>query len=233
MIAFILRRLLFLFLLINSSVFGQQYSAPLDIKMLLSGTFGELRGNHFHSGIDIKTDGVEGQKVYAIAEGYISRIKVSAWGYGKAIYINHPDGRTSVYAHLQKFNNKIDSIVKMEHYKKESFELFQDMKGRVEEEIVRYLFGVRLAEGSNVSNSPSAKRKAAPLVMNHPDATPVLNRSAQSPGLPSRQTPKPARTGGDDVIKTVRNKGPKVGRNEPCPCGSGKKYKKCHGGTAA
>ena len=121
--AFILRRLLFFFLLINSSVFGQQYSAPLDIKMLLSGTFGELRGNHFHSGIDIKTDGVEGQKVYAIAEGYISRIKVSAWGYGKAIYINHPDGRTSVYAHLQKFNNKIDSLVKIEHYKKESFEL--------------------------------------------------------------------------------------------------------------
>ena len=123
MIAFILKRLFLLFLLINSSVFGQQYSAPLDIKMLLSGTFGELRGNHFHAGIDIKTDGVEGQKVYAISEGYISRIKVSAWGYGKAIYINHPDGRTSVYAHLQKFNTRIDSLVKIEHYKKESFEL--------------------------------------------------------------------------------------------------------------
>ena len=133
MIAFILRRLLFLFLLINSSVFGQQYSAPLDIKMLLSGTFGELRGNHFHSGIDIKTDGVEGQKVYAIAEGYISRIKVSAWGYGKAIYINHPDGRTSVYAHLQKFNTKIDSLVKIEHYKKESLSLiFIQIKMKLE-----------------------------------------------------------------------------------------------------
>jgi hypothetical protein len=120
---FILRQLFFFFLLITSSVFGQQYSAPLDIKMLLSGTFGELRGNHFHSGIDIKTDGIEGQKVYAIAEGYVSRIKVSAWGYGKALYINHPDGRTSVYAHLQKFNGRIDSIVKVEHYKKEKFEL--------------------------------------------------------------------------------------------------------------
>ena len=123
MMTFILRRLFFFFLLITSSVFGQQYSAPLDIKMLLSGTFGELRGNHFHSGIDIKTDGIEGQKVFAIAEGYVSRIKVSAWGYGKALYINHPDGRTSVYAHLQKFNGRIDSIVKVEHYKKEKFEL--------------------------------------------------------------------------------------------------------------
>ena len=118
-------------------------------------------------------------------------------------------------------------------YKKESFELFQDMKARVEEEIVRYLFGVRLAEGGNAASSPSAKRKAAPLIMNHPDATPTLNRSAQSLGLPNSQTPRPARTGGDDVIKTVRNKGPKVGRNAPCPCGSGKKYKKCHGGAAA
>ncbi len=118
-----LRRMLFLFPLISFTVFGQEYSAPLDIKMLLSGTFGELRGNHFHAGIDIKTDGVEGQKVYAISDGYVSRIKVSAWGYGKAIYINHPDGKTSVYAHLQKFNDKISSLVKAKHYNEEKFEI--------------------------------------------------------------------------------------------------------------
>ena len=103
---------------------AQNYQAPLDFRMLLSGTFGELRGNHFHAGIDIKTEGVEGQKVYSIAEGYISRIKVSTWGYGKVIYITHPKtGHTSVYAHLQKFSAKIDSIVKKEHYNKESFEI--------------------------------------------------------------------------------------------------------------
>ena len=103
---------------------AQVYQAPLDFRMLLSGTFGELRGNHFHAGIDIKTEGVEGQKVYSIANGYISRIKVSTWGYGKAIYITHPEtGHTSVYAHLKKFSTKIDSIVKKEHYKKESFEI--------------------------------------------------------------------------------------------------------------
>ena len=110
-------------LLSNSFGFGQEYQSPLNFRLLLSGTFGELRGNHFHSGIDIKTEGVEGQKVYAMEEGYVSRIKVSTWGYGKTIYINHPEGRTSVYAHLQKFSTKIESIVKKEHYKKESFEI--------------------------------------------------------------------------------------------------------------
>ena len=116
--------LLIVILLTNVNLTAQNYTAPLDFKMLLSGTFGELRGNHFHAGIDIKTEGVEGQKVRAIADGYISRIKVSTWGYGKVIYITHPEtGHTSVYAHLQKFSNKIDSIVKKEHYKKESFEI--------------------------------------------------------------------------------------------------------------
>ena len=116
--------ILIVILLTNVNLTAQNYTAPLDFKMLLSGTFGELRGNHFHAGIDIKTEGVEGQKVKAIADGYISRIKVSTWGYGKVIYITHPEtGHTSVYAHLQKFSNKIDSIVKKEHYKKESFEI--------------------------------------------------------------------------------------------------------------
>jgi len=116
--------LLIITLLSNNLAFAQDYQAPLDFRLLLSGTFGELRGNHFHAGIDIKTEGVEGQKVYAIADGYISRIKVSTWGYGKAIYITHPEtGHTSVYAHLQKFSTKIDSIVKKEHFKKESFEI--------------------------------------------------------------------------------------------------------------
>ena len=72
--------LLIVILLTNVNLTAQNYTAPLDFKMLLSGTFGELRGNHFHAGIDIKTEGVEGQKVYSIADGYISRIKVSTWG---------------------------------------------------------------------------------------------------------------------------------------------------------
>ena len=107
----------------NYCVISQNYHPPLDFKMLLSGTFGELRSNHFHTGIDIKTEGVEGQKVYAIDDGYVSRIKVSTWGYGKALYITHPDGKTSVYAHLKEFNKNINSYVVDEQYKREKFEL--------------------------------------------------------------------------------------------------------------
>ena len=114
----------FVFLsLLSSIIFGQNYHPPLDFKMLLSGTFGELRSNHFHAGIDIKTEGVEGQKVYAIEDGFVSRIKVSTWGYGKAIYITHPDGKTSVYAHLKSFNKSINDYVVENQYKKESFEI--------------------------------------------------------------------------------------------------------------
>tara|TARA_B100001142_G_scaffold35238_1_gene31072 strand:+ start:531 stop:2228 length:1698 start_codon:yes stop_codon:yes gene_type:complete len=116
--------LLLSILLLNQQSVAQRYAPPVDFKILLSGTFGELRSNHFHTGIDIKTKGVEGHEIKAIADGYISRIKVSSWGYGKTIYLTHPQtGHTSVYAHLQKFSSKIDSLVIKEHYKKEKFEI--------------------------------------------------------------------------------------------------------------
>ena len=84
--------------------FSQDYVSPFDFELKLSGTFGELRNNHFHAGIDIKTNETEGHPIYSIAEGYVSRIKVSTWGYGKTVYINLPDGNTSVYAHMQEFS---------------------------------------------------------------------------------------------------------------------------------
>jgi hypothetical protein len=99
------------------------FRPPLGIPMYLSGTFGELRSNHFHSGMDIKTGGVEGKHVYAIADGYVSRIKVSAGGYGKAIYITHPNGYVSVYGHLKKYNEEIQAFVTSYQYEKESFEV--------------------------------------------------------------------------------------------------------------
>ena len=89
----------------------------------LSGTMGELRSNHFHAGIDIKTLGVEGLEVYASSSGYISRIKVSSDGYGNAMYILHSNGTTTVYAHLQKFNPAIAEFVREAQYKKKSFEI--------------------------------------------------------------------------------------------------------------
>ena len=129
-------------------------------------------------------------------------------------------------------------------YKKESYALFQDMKARIEEEIVRYLFWLRpvsMEEGQPeapvaVRAPRTAPRRSAPssLTMNNPGATPVpaFAGSRSSQATAQAQTPTPARTGGDDVVKTVRREEPKVGRNDPCPCGSGKKYKKCHGQAA-
>ena len=96
---------------------------PLDIPIILSGTYGELRTNHFHSGIDIKTKGIEGLNVYSYDNGYVSRIKISHGGYGKALYIKHPNGSTSLYAHLKKFSKKIEEIVKKKQYERMSYEI--------------------------------------------------------------------------------------------------------------
>ncbi|WP_234859150.1 M23 family metallopeptidase [Aquimarina aquimarini] len=96
---------------------------PLDIPVVASGTFGELRSNHFHSGLDMKTKGEEGLKVYAAAAGRISRIKVSHGGYGKALYLTHPNGYTTVYAHLKHFSPEIEAFVKEKQYAKESYQI--------------------------------------------------------------------------------------------------------------
>jgi len=104
--------------------FGQmeaQWVPPLDIPIQLSGTFGEFRSNHFHAGLDIRTQGRQGLKVKSVQNGWVNRIRVSTTGYGKALYIQHYDGTTSVYAHLKKFAPKIEAYVKERQYQKESF----------------------------------------------------------------------------------------------------------------
>lgn len=89
----------------------------------LAGTMGEIRGTHFHAGIDIRTSGVEGLPVYAAAEGYISRIKITTNGYGNALYLTHPNGLTTVYGHLKTFSKEIAAWVRAEQYRKKSFEV--------------------------------------------------------------------------------------------------------------
>ncbi|MDL2143606.1 M23 family metallopeptidase [Flavobacterium tructae] len=99
------------------------FRPPLDIPMQLSGNFGELRPNHFHAGFDLKTNQREGLKVYAIADGYVSRIKISTFGNGKCIYITHPNGYTSVYGHLQTPVGSILDYVTKTHYKEKAYEI--------------------------------------------------------------------------------------------------------------
>jgi preprotein translocase subunit SecA len=124
-------------------------------------------------------------------------------------------------------------------YKKESFGLFQDMKGRIEEDIVRYLFHLRPTSSEETAAALTSVRKTTPVVMNDPSAAiptfaaaRIGGQVAVNSGSEINRRPQPARTGGDDIVTTVRRDGPRVGRNDACPCGSGKKYKKCHGATA-
>jgi hypothetical protein len=102
---------------------GQALGNPFDFPMLLSGNFGELRNNHFHSGIDFKTQGAEGKPVRAVQDGYIARVSVSPWGYGNVLYVNHPDGTTTVYGHLQRFADSVSAYVKEEQYRAERFDV--------------------------------------------------------------------------------------------------------------
>jgi hypothetical protein len=115
--------------LLCASVFSQNqypkdyFGVPLDIPTQLSGNFGELRPNHFHAGFDYKTQKKEGLNVFASADGYVSRIKISTFGYGKAIYITHPNGYTTVYGHLKSLNSTIESYLKTNQYKEKSYEI--------------------------------------------------------------------------------------------------------------
>lgn len=99
------------------------FSSPLEIPLVLSGNFGELRTNHFHSGLDIKTQQREGLKAFACADGFVSRIKLAHFGYGKALYITHSNGYTTVYGHLQSFSPEIEAYIKKQQYDKETYEI--------------------------------------------------------------------------------------------------------------
>lgn len=101
----------------------EDFIKPMNIALEPSGTFGELRNNHFHAGLDFKTNKKEGYDVFAAADGFISRIKYSTNGYGKAIYVTHYNGYTTVYAHLQKSTVEIEKIIKENQYKNSTFEI--------------------------------------------------------------------------------------------------------------
>jgi hypothetical protein len=109
--------------LIYSQIEGWEIEHPLKSVTTLSGNYAELRRHHFHGGLDFRTGGVENVPVCAIDEGYISKISISPRGYGKLAYINHPNGYTTLYAHLNGFTSGLDSIVREKQYEKRSFEI--------------------------------------------------------------------------------------------------------------
>ena len=120
-------KFLFCILLISNILCAQDkqnypvYPYPVKIPIYLSATFGELRNNAFHAGVDIKTNGKTGYRVYAVADGYVSRIGVSPYGYGNVVYVTHNDGFMSVYAHLDSFNDKIGRYVRGKQFASKSF----------------------------------------------------------------------------------------------------------------
>ena len=122
-------RIFFLILLSTTALFAQEnypedyFRSPMDLPLHPSGTFGELRRNHFHAGIDYRTQQREGLPVYAAADGYVSRIKVSSYGYGTALYIDHPNGYTTLYGHLSKYAPEIEAYVRQKQYEKKSFDI--------------------------------------------------------------------------------------------------------------
>lgn len=124
--------LLFFCIILSSTIYvnGQimmvepgSFVAPLQGETKLVANFGELRTNHFHSGIDYSTGGIEGKNVLAAADGQVVRILISSKGNGKCLYLNHPNGYTTVYAHLQKFNTEIENYIRKIQYEKELSEL--------------------------------------------------------------------------------------------------------------
>ena len=124
MILMKLNSIVFLFLISTLKLIAQTtYHPPLLIPLTLAANFGELRPNHFHMGVDFRTNGVEGLPLYAIENGYVARVKISPNGYGKVIYVNHPNQITSVYAHCSKFVGSLDSLIQQKQQEAQNFEI--------------------------------------------------------------------------------------------------------------
>ena len=150
-----MKKLIILFLFISTNINSQTnfpkdyFSNPLEIELILNGNFGESRPSHFHSGIDIKTQFKEGLNVFSSAEGYVSRISIKHGGFGKALYINHPNGYTTVYAHLKKFNKKIEDYIKKIQYNKKSYQIEHYLK----KDVIKILKNENIGSSGNTGSS--------------------------------------------------------------------------------
>jgi len=125
--------------------------SPITIPVSISGSFSELRNNHFHAGIDIRTNSMTGLPIVAPADGFVSRITIESSNYGKALYLQHANGITTMYAHLQEFNKEINEYVKKEQYQLQSYEVDLTLKNK----ILIYKTGDTIAFGGNSGASKS------------------------------------------------------------------------------
>jgi hypothetical protein len=112
-----------LFTIAQQSLSSSNLTYPLFIKPKLNASFGEMRPNHFHMGLDLSTEAKENLPVRAPADGYIARIKIEEGGFGRAIYINHPNGRTTVYAHMNRFLPAVETYIEKKQYEKETWKI--------------------------------------------------------------------------------------------------------------
>jgi hypothetical protein len=181
--------------LLNGQNTGIQFISPLKIPLSLSSGFGELRADHFHSGIDIKTEGVTGKEVIASDDGYVYLLLVSPGGYGRAIFIRHPSGYSTMYGHLQSYKPEIEEYVKLKQYENKSFAVtiyppegrFRIAKGEV----------IAFSGNSGSSSGPhlhyeirktNGEKPVNPLLFNFgikDNLKPVITRLAVYPGSES------------------------------------------------
>jgi murein DD-endopeptidase MepM/ murein hydrolase activator NlpD len=110
---------------------GGYFTWPVDAKKALVANFGELRPNHYHMGLDCRTDQVENRPVFAAADGYIAKVKIEPVGFGRCIYINHPNGLTTLYAHLNDFNPALEKYITQQQYDLQSWKVFIDIPARL------------------------------------------------------------------------------------------------------
>lgn len=118
---FLITSLLLISIFNNDSKDRTQFISPVKIPLALSANFGELRSDHYHSGLDIKTQGVTGKEIVAASDGYVYRISISPGGFGKALYLRHPSGYSTVYGHLDRFIPEIEEYITQQQYEKKSF----------------------------------------------------------------------------------------------------------------
>src|SRR2546423_1277240 len=179
------------------------FRSPLNIPISLSGNFGELRPGHYHMGLDLRTNKVQNLPVFAAAEGYIARVKIEPWGFGRAIYINHPNGYTSLYAHLNKFFPLLEQYVKQKQYESEGWRTFL--------EIPATLFPVK--KGSLIAYSGNSGGSLAPhLHFEIRRTSPEVNLNPLLFGFPiiDKTSPAITRVAIYDRTKSLYEQNPKT-----------------------